>query len=142
MPSNFLFDKKKFGEIKAEINEISENCWLKDSLILNEDEMLSLIQMTGSTNGKLLYRATRDGFSAQEFHSKCDYQANTITIIRNDLNYVFGGYASAAWKSGCKFAVDHNVYSLRRNGESKKEKFMVNRSYTTSFIMWSNIWSK
>jgi hypothetical protein len=87
--------------------------------------------MTKSTNGTLLYRATRDGFAAQAFHSKCDDKVNTITIIKNNLNYVFGGYASSAWKSsGSTYVSDNNafVFSLRRNGESKTEKFMVNNS--------------
>jgi len=46
---------------------------------------------------QLLYRATRDGFSAQAFHEKCDNKAKTVTLIWSDLNYVFGGYTSAAW---------------------------------------------
>ena len=86
--------------------------------------------MTKSTNGKLLYRASIDGFSAQAFHVKCDYKANTITIIKNNFNYVFGGYASQSWKSTGPYVDDKNafVFSLRRNGESKNEKFMVDNS--------------
>ena len=89
--------------------------------------MMYLMEMTKSNNGKLLYRATRDGFSSQSFHSNCDGKANTITIIKNNLNYVFGGYASTAWASSGSWASDNNafVFSLRRNGESKNEKFMV-----------------
>ena len=89
--------------------------------------MMYLMEMTKSNNGKLLYRATRDGFSSQSFHSNCDGKANTITIIKNNLNYVFGGYASIAWASSGLWASDNNVFvfSLRRNGESKNEKFMV-----------------
>ncbi len=44
----------------------------------------------------LLYRATRDGFNGEVFHSKCDGKGNTITIIKNNLNYVFGDYVSSA----------------------------------------------
>ena len=124
MPSKLLFNEKNFGEIEP---LIIANNWLKDSLILNEAEMLSLIEITKSNKGKLLYRATRDGFTAKVFHSKCDGKANTITIIKNNFNYVFGGYASTAWKSLDSYVSDDNafVFSLRRNGESKTEKFTV-----------------
>jgi hypothetical protein len=49
--------------------------------------------------GNLLYRATRDGFTASAFHEKCDGKENTITIIKTNGNYVFGGYTSAKWNS-------------------------------------------
>ena len=69
--------------------------------------MMYLMEMTKSNNGKLLYRATRDGFSSQSFHSNCDGKANTIAIIKNNLNYVFGGYASTAWASSGSYASDN-----------------------------------
>ncbi len=83
--------------------------------------------MTKSSNGILLYRATRDGFDSQAFHSKCDGKRNTITIIKNNLNYVFGGYASSAWNSSWNFINDPNafLFSLRRDGVSFKDKFTV-----------------
>ena len=42
--------------------------------------------MTKSTKGDLLYRASRDGFTGQAFHSKCDGKGNTISIIKNNSN--------------------------------------------------------
>jgi hypothetical protein len=35
--------------------------------------------------------------TSQAFHAKCDGKGKTIRIIMNNLNYVFGGYASSAW---------------------------------------------
>ncbi len=83
--------------------------------------------MTKSSNGILLYRATRDGFTGKAFHSKCDNQGNTITIIKNNLNCVFGGYASSAWNSDGNYIEDPNafLFSLRRAGVSFKDKFTV-----------------
>jgi hypothetical protein len=83
--------------------------------------------MTKSSNGILLYRATRDGFTGKAFHSKCDGKGNTITIIKSHLNYVFGGYASSAWNSSEKYINDPNafLFSLRRAGVSFKDKFTV-----------------
>ena len=47
----------------------------------------------------LLYRGSRDGFSAKSFHDKCDNKGATITIIKNALNYSFGGYTNISWNS-------------------------------------------
>lgn len=83
--------------------------------------------MTMSTNGQLIYRATRDGFTREAFHDKCDNKANTISIIKNNLNYVFGGYTSSVWNTSDTYVSDANafIFSLRRNGESKNEKFSI-----------------
>ena len=48
---------------------------------------------------KLLYKGSRDGFFSQVFHSKCDNQGATLTIIRSEHGKVFGGYASRPWSS-------------------------------------------
>ncbi len=83
--------------------------------------------MTESTKGIILYRATKDGFTSQSFHSKCDGKGNTITIIKNNLNYVFGGYSPSAWNSSGVWINDPNafLFSLRRAGVSFKDKFTV-----------------
>ena len=76
---------------------------------------------------RLLYKATRDGFTKSAFSSKCDGKANTITIVKNNLNYVFGGYASRARHSKDEWIEDGNafIFSLRRNGTSTNEKYKV-----------------
>ncbi len=91
--------------------------------------------MTQSINGVLLYRATTDGFDSKVFHMKCDGKANTITIIKNNFNYVFGGYTSATWDDGSKgrfsaFKTDPHafIFSLRRKGVSKNDMYMIRKS--------------
>ena len=83
--------------------------------------------MKKSSCGDLIYRASRDGFTSQEFHSKCDNKENTITIIKNNLDYVFGGFIRKGWNSNAKWVNDENafIFSLRRNGISNNEKFAV-----------------
>jgi hypothetical protein len=36
------------------------------------------------TTLSLLYRASRDGFSASDFHKACDNKGPTLVIIKND----------------------------------------------------------
>ena len=48
---------------------------------------------------ELLFRGTRDGMTNTAFHNKCDNQGQTLTLIKSDKGYIFGGYASISWKN-------------------------------------------
>lgn len=48
---------------------------------------------------ELLYRSSRDGWTGQNFHAKCDNKGRTITIIETPEGGVVGGYTNAIWKS-------------------------------------------
>jgi hypothetical protein len=126
-PSTFKFIKDQFGEL---IIERKEKSWLDSSLILTKEEVMILPQMIESKYGSLLYRATRDGFEASSFHSKCDGKAKTITIIKTQDNYVFGGYTDASWDSTSYWKTDaaSYIYSLRRNGVSNLSKHKILKS--------------
>ena len=50
----------------------------------------------------LLFRASRDGFKASTFHSKCDNKGPTVTIMKSGGN-IFGGFTKRAWESPSKF---------------------------------------
>ena len=53
---------------------------------------------------RLLFRASRDGFAASAFHSKCDNKGPTVTVVRCGAN-IFGGFTEKPWTSHtvCKF---------------------------------------
>eukprot|EP01124_Arcella_intermedia_P012617 TRINITY_DN1897_c0_g2_i12.p1 TRINITY_DN1897_c0_g2~~TRINITY_DN1897_c0_g2_i12.p1 ORF type:complete len:333 (-),score=64.61 TRINITY_DN1897_c0_g2_i12:34-1032(-) len=46
----------------------------------------------------LLYRASRDGYTASQFHSRCNNSGPTITIYKSS-SYLFGGYNPNTWTS-------------------------------------------
>jgi hypothetical protein len=93
----------------------------------------------GGKSWTLLYRGSRDGFGSSTFHSKCDGQTNTITLIESTEGYVFGGFTPISWDSsesyksdiscrsfvfsvknphgrdGCKFPVSRPVYAIYCN---------------------------
>jgi len=52
---------------------------------------------------KLLYRASRDGWEAKDFHDKCDGKGGTVVVVKSDEGYVFGGYTDVSWTSGLGF---------------------------------------
>ncbi|KAJ4460607.1 hypothetical protein PAPYR_3250 [Paratrimastix pyriformis] len=47
----------------------------------------------------LLYRGSRDGFTAEAFHSRCDGAHPTVTLIRSAAGAVFGGYTTVPWSA-------------------------------------------
>ena len=74
-----------------------------DSYILSpqqHDQVRVWLQDTrgpGQVKLELLYRASRDGRQAQDFHSRCDGKGATITVIKCSGGFVFGGYADVPW---------------------------------------------
>ncbi len=46
---------------------------------------------------KLCYQRSKDGTSSSTFHSKCNYKGPTVTVIKNNHNKIFGGYAACPW---------------------------------------------
>jgi hypothetical protein len=47
----------------------------------------------------LLWRGSRDGFDAEEFHDRCDGHANTLTVILDTNGNIFGGFTPVEWES-------------------------------------------
>ena len=46
----------------------------------------------------LLYRGSENNFETEIFHSKCDKVKGTLTLIKNDKGFIFGGFTSEAWE--------------------------------------------
>ena len=44
----------------------------------------------------LCYRASRDGWSAQDFHRHCDNKGPTVVLVKAN-NCIFGGYTDQNW---------------------------------------------
>ena len=56
----------------------------------------------GFTTAALLFSTTRDGKDSKKFHSLCDGQGPTVTLIRTvigGVRRVYGGYVHASWSS-------------------------------------------
>ncbi len=109
------------------INQLNTISSFMNSSILTRNEGISLTQILNiPLEGYLIYRASRDGFSASSFHSNCDGISNTVTIIKTKSNSVFGGFTSAPWSSyGYKYDANAFIFSLRREGRQNKQKFNV-----------------
>ncbi len=71
---------------------------------------MKLCEFENETKFELVYRASRDGFSASSFHSKCNSIPKSLTIIKTTNNYVFGGYTEAAWYSNGQYTSNDNTF--------------------------------
>ncbi len=99
-----------------------------DSAILdnnNKKAINILCNLPSVKQWKLQYRATRDGFTAQNFHTKCDTVANTLTVVKSTNGNIFGGFTEKAWDSSNQYYSDPKafIFSLV-NKENKPFKVM------------------
>lgn len=98
---------------------------------IEREEMETLNHLIGEGNFKLklLYKMSRDGCSAWTFHTKCDSQGPTVTVIYNTNNTVYGGYTSQSWLgAGAEYgAYDEKafLFQVRYNGKSVNKKFPI-----------------
>jgi hypothetical protein len=78
-----------------------ESIGFESTIVTTPQEARSFTSLIGfeSKSFSLLGRGSRDGFGVSTFHSRCDGKANTLTLIKNSLGYVLGGYTAVPWSS-------------------------------------------
>ena len=98
-----IIDELRLFESKLSVSSPSE-AFEESEILTNEEHQRVLKDWLSPLQGKwrLLFRASRDGFAAEIFHSKCDAQGPTVTIIKSG-NYIFGGFTDVSWTRS-KFA--------------------------------------
>jgi len=100
-------------------------------------ELNKLCEFSIDQKWNLIYRASDDGFSARDFHAKCDGYPNTLTIFKvKDAPNVFGGFASVAWDSSNQHKRDPYsfIFSIKNNVDYpvKLNPFPINSLYAIS----------
>ena len=104
-------------------------CWLnvnsfKGQILTDEQqyfELIKLCEFSPSDKWSLLYRATRDGFSSVDFHSKCDSNSNTLTLLKaKGSAYIFGGFTTVSWDGLNEFKSDPNAFIFSLTNKDKK----------------------
>jgi hypothetical protein len=81
----------------------------------------------------MLYRGTTHGFSSSTFHTKCDGQSNTITLILTTKGFIFGGFTPVSWDSSSGYKPDNSqksfVFTIKNPRNIEPRKFALsNRS--------------
>ena len=93
-------------------------------------ELFLLCEFPIRQKWNLIYRASKDGFEAINFHTKCDYKPYTLIIIKSTNDNVFGGYTEQTWHHTGYFKDDPNsfLFSLI-NKVNKPIKMKLTRNY-------------
>ena len=62
----------------------------------------------------LLWKGSRDGFTASAFHARCNGRGPTLTVVASTNGNLFGGYTSLNWGAYGTYAYDSTafLYSL------------------------------
>ncbi len=108
---NLSFSQDLFGQLR--LNEYSSNDLFQSQILAGHQptELIKLCEFSSDEKWTLLYRGSRDGFGAADFHSKCDDHSNTLTIFKaKGSSYIFGGFASITWESSGGFKSDPNAF--------------------------------
>ena len=122
-PKNFHFNSDSFGQLVLDKFELTNSLETKkvvvtgfDSNILttSSSQALDLIKVCEFDSNRkftLVYRASRDGFSAEQFHAKCDNIPKTLSIIKaRHSGNVFGGYTECTWNHTGTYKQDNNAF--------------------------------
>lgn len=86
---------------------------MSSSIVRDEKTERKLLDLLDFEDQKwrLLYRANQSGFTAKDFHEKCDGRCNTLTLVRSIENdRIFGGYTGGKWSSNAGFVTDPHAF--------------------------------
>ena len=112
-----------------------------DAMILSLNDQFELNKLGGFDNQQwqLIYRASRDGYTAKAFHQFCDGCFPTMCVIRSKNGFVFGGFTSVPWSSRNKDITDASafLFTLKNPHGIKPTKYLV-RERAVSFAIHHN----
>lgn len=81
--------------------------FFRNGTLLNDQQKININRLfLKDKKWLLIYKATSDGFKAEDFHRLCDKQGATLTVIQTRHRFhkkkhgaIFGGYTSIPWTS-------------------------------------------
>jgi len=109
--ANLSFSQDSFGQLR--LNEYSFIDPFKSKILSDNQasELIKLCEFSLGDKWTLIYRGTRDGFGANEFHSKCNGHNNTLTILKaHGSSFIFGGFTPIDWNSSGQYKSDLNAF--------------------------------
>jgi hypothetical protein len=108
-----------------------------ESLIVHN--YLKILTEFEKNTWKLLYRGSRDGFKASNFHGECDNQSNTLTLIETTKGFIFGGFTPIPWDSSSGYKADNSqksfLFTLKNPNKIFPRKFQLSNA---SSAIWSS----
>ena len=100
-----LLIEAEFYQIQGILTELTKPKLFHESVILSEEQRQKLVTWLGDSpqsTCSLLYRASRDGWAASNFHERCDNKGPTVTVVLSGTN-IFGGFTEQSWTGKERF---------------------------------------
>ena len=119
------YDENTEGKRLKYVIEMKDS-FLQGSLIVKADEADLIKEWMGKCYivTELLFRASKDGFSASNFHTKCNDKGANIVLIRSkNTNQVFGGCITKSWQSNSNYEADAAAFLFHVTKKTKIEQF-------------------
>jgi len=95
-----------------------------DSVIIDPKQDLNLVKSWLGRGKKhdleLIYRGSRDGFTASNFHQSCDGSGPTLIVCKSKAyEKVFGGYTSKNWSQSENYVDDPDAFLFSLSNSTK-----------------------
>ena len=121
--------EKKVSKLMKEENEDLKG--FEKSIIKNKEEAQKILKWICPYNERkvaLLYKATPEENTRDDFHRKCDNKGATVVLIETSKGRRFGGYTSLSWDTSgtWKNDLESFLFSLDNN---KKYEVIANATY-------------
>jgi hypothetical protein len=100
----------------------------------SHEKLVDLCDFPSGQKWNLLYRASEHGFSADNFHSKCDNHANTLTVIQSTNGKMSGGFTEQLWNSINGYKADKNAFIFSLVNKDKQPINMKVKASTSGVI--------
>ena len=104
-----------------------------NSTILTQEQgnaLLNMVNLSSTSITAKIYSASINGFSATNFHSKCDNILGTLIIIKTLNSNIFGGFTLANWlNSGWRTDTNAFIFSLINQFNYPIRLNIINSSY-------------
>ena len=127
-----IFDALKPANSTVEASTLGEP--FAESIILTNVEeqrvLRSWLPEAMAGGWRLLFRASRDGYAASVFHSKCDNKGPTVTVVKSRGN-IFGGFTEESWTN------QSGMFFIRFDVPIARHQLRV--GFTKDFCIQSNL---
>lgn len=101
------------------------------STLVTAKEAVYLSQWTKKKcSWKVIYKASINGWSTNDFHKFCDGKGENITVIKSKNGYIFGGYNPKGWSSNGGYSVDKDFFLFSLVGSQGPTLVKQNTSNT------------
>lgn len=86
--------------------------------LISERELEEITQGTnlqGRSDVTCMYKASRDGWSATQFHDRVDNLGSAVVVARSLTGQIFGGYNPAGWRSTDDYVTSTQAFLWARS---------------------------